>query len=122
MHDAVSIEILIVDDEPFLLEYMCEALSTGGFEVLAASSGAAALQFLAAEPERFGLVVSDVWMPEMDGLQLVSELQARWPSLPVLLVTASPAQEMLSGPWPVLQKPFRAAMLIAAVQAALGGR
>ncbi|HKU96412.1 MAG TPA: response regulator [Vineibacter sp.] len=71
--------VLIVDDEADLLEEMATTLSEEGFSVLRAPSGMAALKLFAGNPE-IGVVVTDVRMPELDGLQLIERLLAHLPA------------------------------------------
>ncbi len=80
--------ILIVDDEPSLVRSLQRALTQHDFRVETAGSAQAALELV--DDVEFDAVVSDISMPGMDGLALLRELQARAPSLPVILITASP--------------------------------
>ena len=77
--------ILIVDDEPALLELTSQILSQQGYHVLTAVSGKLAMQILEHEP--VDLLLSDVIMPEMDGYQLASIVQQKYPSIKIQLVS-----------------------------------
>lgn len=83
--------ILVVDDEPGVRYALSEVLSDRGHRVIAASSGAEALELL----DGVDVVVTDLAMPGMDGLELVSRIAARAPALPVVLVTAHGSEQML---------------------------
>ena len=76
--------VLVVDDEPMVLGMTQAALQSFGYEVLAASSGAQALEFLRQE-EHVGAVVLDATMPGMDGVETLHAMRALRPDLPVLV-------------------------------------
>lgn len=78
--------ILAVDDDPGMLRLLSLRLRAEGYRVVTASSGAEALAIVIVE--RPDLVITDLRMEGMDGLGLLAELQERWPSLRVLLLTA----------------------------------
>jgi CheY-like chemotaxis protein len=89
----VSVSILVVDDEPdvahlFRQRFRREARQ-GTYVMHFAASGAQALELLAGEiqPELI-VILSDINMPGMDGLQLLGEIKQRRPDLPVMMVTA----------------------------------
>src|SRR5690349_13290625 len=110
-----STTILVVDDEPHLLDYLCEALQAAGHDVLPATSAGEALNLFFGHGPRIQLVISDVWLPETDGIELVGMLTRLKPSLRFIYVSASPPSEVRKGPWPYLQKPFRPASLLSLV-------
>ncbi|MEY3294326.1 MAG: hypothetical protein RLZZ451_374 [Pseudomonadota bacterium] len=117
--------ILVVDDEPEVAALMREVLEGAGFDVLAAESGAVALEMLAEA--RFDAVVSDVRMPDLDGPALWRRLRQEQPALAgrVLFVsgdTLSDAarQSLAECGAPTLDKPFTSADLLGAVRAVLG--
>src|SRR5690606_27500699 len=78
--------VLLVEDEDLVRELARETLSGFGYRVLATRDGVEALAAVEAHPE-VALVVSDVVMPNLGGLELADELQRRRPDLPVLLVS-----------------------------------
>ncbi len=78
--------ILIVDDEPSIRKVLSAHLRRFGHEVETATDGADAIRQLRAEP--FHLVVSDLKMPEVDGMELLGWVQEHQPGLPVILITA----------------------------------
>jgi putative nucleotidyltransferase with HDIG domain len=77
--------VLVVDDEPAVGELLCRFLGREGFVSRSAADARAALRV--AERAAFDLVISDIAMPERDGLWLLKELKARRPDLPVLMLT-----------------------------------
>lgn len=79
--------VLLVDDEPELRRLLRRSLARAGFEVVEASHGRAALEL--ARQSSFDVVISDVRMPCMGGLELLERLQLEEPALPVVLMSGS---------------------------------
>lgn len=79
-------DILLVDDDPGLLRLLSIRLNAAGYEVRAVQSGEVALE--AVETQRPDLVITDLRMDRMDGMQLLDELNRRCTGLPVLILTA----------------------------------
>lgn len=84
IHPA-TIRLLLVDDEEDFRIAACKALARRGFTVSSAADAIAALAVVDSEP--IDVVVLDVKMPGMDGVQLFHELSERWPTLPVIMLT-----------------------------------
>ncbi|HKJ30052.1 MAG: sigma-54 dependent transcriptional regulator [Desulfuromonadales bacterium] len=104
-----SERILVVDDEDGMRRLLSRVLTREGYETSAVGSGAEALRLVASE--RFDLVVTDIKMPEMDGLQLLAELKEYEPSLPIIVITAygtieNAVQALRSGAYDYIAKPF----------------
>ncbi|MGG9846444.1 two-component system response regulator GlrR [Klebsiella pneumoniae] len=78
--------LLLVDDDPGLLKLLGMRLASEGYSVVTAESGPEALRVLGRE--KVDLVISDLRMDEMDGLQLFSEIQKGHPGMPVIILTA----------------------------------
>lgn len=78
--------VLVVDDEPNILEMISDCLSLSGFEVALASDGFQAHQLMRAK--NFDLLVTDVNMPKMDGFELVDRLRKAGDDTPVIFLTA----------------------------------
>ncbi|MSQ01734.1 MAG: sigma-54-dependent Fis family transcriptional regulator [Myxococcales bacterium] len=117
--------ILVVDDEPDLLETVRRILARSGHDVLTAPSGAEGLHVL----ERGGieLVLTDLMMPGIDGLGVVAGAAAHDPLTPVVLMTAYATVEtavsaLRAGAWDYLAKPFGPDALRVVVDRALGHR
>ncbi|WP_455925014.1 sigma-54-dependent response regulator transcription factor FleR [Pseudomonas putida] len=105
----MAIKVLLVEDDRALREALGDTLELGGYEYRAVGSAEDAL--LAVTGEVFGMVISDVNMPGMDGHQLLCQLRTRQPQLPVLLMTAHAAvdravEAMRAGAADYLVKPF----------------
>lgn len=111
--------ILVVEDDEDMQENLRRILVGSGYEVRLARNGAEAVTLLESQP--FHLILSDLVMPAMGGLQLLTEIQRRERSLPVVLLTAfgdrhtyMKATEM--GAVEFLTKPFRADFLLDLIQ------
>src|SRR6266566_7788160 len=87
--------ILVVDDEHSIRLMLESGLSLNGFRVSFARTGAEALA--AAPTQEFDAVISDIYMPDGDGLTLVQDLRALFPALPIILMTAQGSVELASG-------------------------
>jgi two-component system response regulator GlrR len=114
--------ILIVDDDPALLRLLSLRLREEGHGVMQAASAMAALALL--EHELPDLVITDLRMAGMDGLQLFEAVHRRFPLLPVLIVTAhgtipDAVKALQRGVFGYLPKPFEARELMAEVDRAL---
>src|SRR5947209_18805790 len=89
--DGNPINVLVVDDEAVLAEMVSLALRYEGWNISTASDGAAAIA--AARAQRPDVVVFDVMLPDMSGLEVLHKLREENPQLPVLLLTAKDAVE-----------------------------
>ncbi len=78
-------KILVVDDDPIILESLCEFLRLEGYHAVGAPDGQQALDMLAKD--RFNLVISDVNMPSSDGFDLLRLIKKQFPELVVILIT-----------------------------------
>ncbi len=109
--------VLVVDDDPQVRHVTASFLNGFGYDEAEVPSGEAALERLDAE--RFDLVVADLAMPGMSGLDLAEAVRARWPALPFLLVTGHAEAARIPADFSVLEKPFPSAELAARVAALL---
>lgn len=115
--------ILVVDDEQAVLELTVEILRRGGYAPQGVPTARHALALL--DEEQFDLVVSDVRMPEMTGIEFLQELRLRRPDLPVVLMTGGSTEPERTtkavelGASGLLYKPFSHAELREAVASAL---
>ena len=113
------LNILVVEDDPALRDALCLTLECAGHQVLGAADGPAALHLVGREA--FNLVVSDLRMQPMDGIELLKSLRAGEPHLPVLLMTAfgdvdKAVAAMKSGACDFLLKPFEPKTLLEHVE------
>jgi PAS domain S-box-containing protein len=125
--DGAVVRLLVVDDEPELLDLMRSMLETAGYEVAGAESGAVALALL--EEARFDAIVSDLRMPDLDGAGLWRAVKERHAALAqrILFVTGdtlSPgaATFLQEAGCPHIEKPFAMPELLQAVQRVLDGK
>ncbi len=115
--------ILVVDDEEPIREVVCSMLRHASFRCEQASSGVEALAILKDDPD-FQLVLTDMMMPELDGMGLLDAVITRYKDLPVVMVTAvhdiSVALSAIRrGAYDYLLKPFEREQLMAVVKRAL---
>lgn len=115
--------LLLVDDEPELLQALVVRLTAAGFTCETAKNGQVALEKLAHKPLP-DLIVLDLLMPEVSGYEVSRRLQedARWNRIPLLVLTAVPertleqAAPLWLGAVAVLHKPFDSSILVATVR------
>ncbi|WP_294355913.1 cell cycle two-component system response regulator CpdR [uncultured Sphingomonas sp.] len=102
------IKILLAEDDAVMREYLTRALERSGYAVKAVDRGTAALPLL--EEESFDLLLTDIVMPEMDGIELAQKASELVPSLRVMFITGFAAVTLKAGSaMPqarVLSKPF----------------
>jgi CheY-like chemotaxis protein len=115
--------ILIAEDERALRRLSATVLGQAGYRTLEASDGQQALDLFAVHDKHIVLVVTDVVMPRMGGIELARRLRQARPTLPLLFVTGYVEQGNALGDaapdTPVLLKPFSPDALLRAVNAAL---
>ena len=110
-----GLPILVVEDDTNLREAVCDTLELAGLATIAADGGESALKRLSEQP--VSLVVSDVRMLPVDGITLLKEVRARFPHLPVVLMTAfadvdRAVEAMRAGACDFLLKPFEPKALL----------
>lgn len=113
--------ILVVDDEPQIVRVLRAALQSNGYEIFTASNGTEALQvFLDVNP---ALVITDLAMPEMDGVDLTREIRLRAPTPVIVVSVRSQEQEKIraldEGADDYITKPFAIQELLARVRVQL---
>ncbi|MBI4295373.1 MAG: response regulator [Chloroflexi bacterium] len=115
-------KILIVDDEVLVREMVRDMLDAAGYRTVAVDSGKSALKI--AQEEGFDLLLADIRMPDMNGLELVTELQRLQPDVISILITgyasiATAQQAIQQGVYDYVVKPFDRSELTTAVEGAL---
>ena len=115
-------QILVIDDDADLLRLLAMRLNAWDYRVVTASSAEEGLSRIAVDTPH--LVLSDIRLPGKDGLALFEEIQTRWPTLPVILLTAhgtipEAVQAMTRGVFSYLTKPFDTATLHHKIKEAL---
>ncbi len=115
--------ILVVEDEPEVRSVLKAMLVDAGFEVLVAKDGASALHQLWKRGGSVALVVTDVDMGRMNGIELAESVRSEYPAMPILFISglpvpASELEEAAPGTF-LIAKPFGAATLVQAVEKAI---
>ncbi|HKJ02790.1 MAG TPA: response regulator [Longimicrobiales bacterium] len=119
--------LLLVDDDTDLRQLLARALAQFGHDVVEAGNGHEAMAHLRGDPP--DLVITDINMPEMDGIEIINEVQAVGPPIPIIAMSGGgriPKELLLAnagvlGAVVTLQKPFKLAALLAAVEGLLPG-
>ena len=110
--------ILLAEDEQVMREYLARALERSGYEVVAVDSGTAAAPLL--EAERFDLSLTDIIMPEMDGIQLAQYCNMVSPTTNVIFITGFSGVALRAGASipnaKILAKPFHLKDLVLEVE------
>lgn len=114
--------ILVVDDDQKLLNLLDDTLSSIGYSTTTALGAKAALKTLAGE--EFELVISDISMPEIDGLELLSKIRNLYPRMPVIFITGVAKPDIIgrANPEGFLAKPFRISNLEELIEKTLTGK
>ena len=118
-----SATILVVDDDPNILEVLCARLSAAGFTTIPANDGPSALKLL--EEQDVDLMISDMKMPEMGGMELFTEVRKRKNFLPIIFLTAygtipDAVMAVKAGAVDYISKPFDGKKLVAKITDFIG--
>ncbi|GJE75916.1 response regulator [Methylorubrum suomiense] len=117
---AAPARILVVDDDPEVRHVTASFLSDFGYTETEANDGHTALALM-EEGTAFDLVVADLAMPGMTGVELAAAIRSRFAGVPVLLLTGHAEAVPIPDDLPVMQKPFASAELAARVSQLLAG-
>lgn len=122
---TAELAVLVVDDEPVVRAFVARILTLAGMEVAVAASGREALRLVADGRLRPAVVVTDIEMPEMTGIELAARLLALRPAIRIVMMTGDPERAAAARGHPsivdeVLLKPVRSADLVLAVRPAAG--
>jgi CheY-like chemotaxis protein len=121
--------ILLVDDEELLRAGVQEMLEMSGYSVITATNGHEAMACL--KQNAIDLVITDLVMPKMDGVDFVEQLRQIWPDVPVIVVSGSTRNIMqrygiesiqVPGADASLSKPFKGVDLMSQIKELLGAR
>jgi CheY-like chemotaxis protein len=116
--------ILVVDDEPMVRALISRVLSDEGYEVVAVANGRAALDAAQGADVGFDLIVTNNYMPGLDGPELIARVRQDFPSLPILHIndiSRLRVGQNLPQDVPTVYKPFSIATLREAVRKLLAG-
>ena len=116
--------ILLVDDDADVLSFMTDALQDRGYDLRVLQSSAQAVTVIASAD--FDLIITDIVMPKVHGLQILQSAKQRNPDTPVIFVTGHPHRDILregfeKGAFSVLEKPFTVSEFLSTVDRALAG-
>lgn len=129
MKNAVPTRLLVIDDDNLVRAALTDMLQTAGFEVITASNGRLGLELLQTTP--VDAIITDILMPEQEGLETIREARQRFPDIRILAISGGGAgggeTQLLRfaesfGADQTLLKPFTGSQLVAAVRALLVGR
>lgn len=114
--------ILVIDDEDIIRTSCSRTLSPEGYEVKAVKSGFDGFKLL--EEEQFDLVLTDLKMPEIDGIEILRRIKGKWPSVEVIIITGyqtvdTAVKAIKLGAFDYLEKPFTPDGLLSSVAKAL---
>jgi CheY-like chemotaxis protein len=111
--------VLVVDDESAIRTLIVRILTMQGYEALEAANGLEALQLFGSYRSHIVLVITDVQMPVMGGLEAAERIRSMSPEMPVIVMTgAAGDQGQRLAAWQPMRKPFSPADLLARVRAA----
>jgi two-component system KDP operon response regulator KdpE len=118
---AAPLRVLVIDDEPPIRKLLRMGLSTQGYEILEAPNGKAALELLSQNP---GLIILDLGLPDIQGLELLRMIRARSEGIPIVVLSsrgdeAGKVQALDFGADDYVTKPFGMDELLARMRAAL---
>jgi DNA-binding NtrC family response regulator len=118
-------KILVIDDEAIVRTSCSRTLSPEGYEVKLSQNGADAMKML--EEESFDLVLTDLKMPDIDGIEVLKMIKQRWPRTEVIVVTGyqtvdTAVKAIKLGAFDYLEKPFTPDSLVAAVNNAIANK
>ena len=114
-----DMRVLVIEDNAELRDYLRLALRSEGYEVLTARNGKEALALI--DGQRLDAVVTDLFMPEMDGIETITALRRKLPDVKVVAISGRPGVDYLTvtrelGVQHTLRKPFGIAELVTALQ------
>jgi two-component system, cell cycle sensor histidine kinase and response regulator CckA len=117
---AGGVSVLVVDDETAVRRFAVRVLQREGYAVREASDGLEALELIRVEGASLEVVVTDIVMPRLNGVELMQALSVSHPNLPVILMsgyaTAALSDLGIVTPCSILTKPFPGDRLLAEVQ------
>lgn len=121
-----KLTIMAVDDEEFVLEMLKDLLEdTTGYKVYGYTNPILALKAFNKNPEKYDLIISDVKMPEMSGVQMTSKMKDLKKGIPIIITTGyveKQEEDLLedSGVDAFIRKPFKEEKLLAIIEKLLG--
>ncbi len=123
-HDSAGRLVLVVDDDSRIRSYIRTILQSAGVHVLEAGDGLEALEVFHASKSRVDLVITDLRMPRMSGMDLATSLRSDVPAIPLILVSGEGVPRDLIDPGNgvlFIEKPFAPKTLLEAANQFLAG-
>ncbi|MET0846096.1 MAG: response regulator [Pseudomonas sp.] len=117
--------ILVVEDDPLILEFLCEILQEEGFKVEPQVSADAASQYLELHANEVGLLLTDITMPgKRNGADLANEFGDRWPDKPIMIMSGyeTPESSGVRHKVSFIKKPWALGQLLDCVEGAFRSR
>jgi DNA-binding NtrC family response regulator len=117
--------ILVVEDDPLILEFLCEILQDEGFTVQPQTSADAAAQYLEQHADEVKLLLTDITMPgKRNGADLANEFGDRWPDKPIMIMSGfeTPQSAGVRHEVSFIKKPWALGQLLDCVEGALKSR
>jgi two-component system cell cycle sensor histidine kinase/response regulator CckA len=118
--EAAGISVLVVDDEAAVRRFAARVLEREGYVVVEATDGMDALELLSEKGASIEVVVSDIVMPRLNGVELMQALVVSHPDLPVILMsgyaTGALAELGIAAPCAIIPKPFPSDRLLEEVR------
>ena len=119
----MALAVLVVDDEEDYLRSIVRRIELRGLEAHGVTSGAEALDYLRANPDTVDVVLLDIKMPDMGGLETLHEIKNGCPTVEVIVVTGHASQEFSRlgrelGAFDYLMKPIRLEAILERIEAA----
>jgi len=119
-----SSTILVVDDDIVVLTALSKMLNLFGYIVAGASNSQAAMDYVANSRKRFDLIITDLAMPAIDGVQFMAAAKKIFPDIPVIVMTGysercTPEEALRLGAFAYVPKPFNIPEVISTIERAL---
>ena len=116
--------ILVVDDDIVVLTALSKLLNVFGYIVAGASNSQAAMDYVTGSRKRFDLIITDLAMPGIDGVQFMTEAKKVFPDIPVIVMTGysercTPEEALRLGAFAYVAKPFNIPEVISTIDRAL---
>lgn len=114
--------ILVVEDDPLILEFLCEILQEEGFVVQPQASADAAARYLEQHADKVALLLTDITMPgKLNGADLANQFGDRWPEKPIMIMSGfeTPATSGVRHEVSFIKKPWALGQLLDCVEGAL---
>lgn len=116
-----SPKLLIVEDDEHILSNLCYFLTDKKYDVISAANGLEGLKLIESDQHRFDLIITDIVMPKISGIGLISIIKTKFPNIPVIAITGwgeyPEAFAVESQADKVLSKPFELSELDKAINA-----